>query len=165
MSLSRRQLQSNDRLRNLQGEPSLLADSKEVRSAIQYSRYLTSGGNMANLESALRQLREERKQAQVQLEKLDSAITVLEGIGGRNSTAPRRGARPGRTVSPAARRRMARAQKARWARVRGRSQSSGRRKSTSSSGRVLSPAARKKIADAQRARWARVRAQQAKKAA
>jgi len=33
---------------------------------------------MANLTSALQQLREERKQAQYQVEKLDSAISVLE---------------------------------------------------------------------------------------
>jgi hypothetical protein len=120
---------------------------------------------MANLESALQQLQEERNQAQFQLEKLDSAISVLQGLLGRNSTGSRRGARPGRIVSAAARRRMAAAQRARWARVRGQSPSTGGRKGTSSAGRVLSAAARRKIADAQRARWARFRAQQAKKAA
>lgn len=120
---------------------------------------------MANLENALHQLRQERKQAQSEVEKLDSAIVVLEGLVGRNSTAPRRGARRGRIVSAAARRRMAEAQRARWARARARSQPTTGRRSTSSVGRVLSAAARRKIADAQRARWARVRAQQAKKAA
>ena len=113
---------------------------------------------MDNLENALRQLRDER-------EKLDSAIAVLEGLVGRNSAAPRRGARPGRIVSAAARRRMAAAQRARWARTRAQSQSGGGRKTASSGERVLSAAARRKIADAQRARWARFRAQQAKKAA
>ena len=120
---------------------------------------------MANLETALYQLREERKQAQSQVEKLDSAIAVLEGLVGRNSRGPGRGARRGRIVSAIARRRMAEAQRARWARARSQSPSSRGRRSASSGARVLSAAARRKIADAQRARWARVRAQQAKKAA
>ena len=119
---------------------------------------------MANLQTALHQLREERKQSQSQLEKLDSAISVLEGLVGRNSTGGRRGAPSGRIVSAAARRRMAEAQKARWARVRAHSSSTTRRR-TASAGRALSAAARRKIAEAQRARWARFRAQQAKKAA
>lgn len=120
---------------------------------------------MANLENALNQLREERKQAQSQLEKLNSAITVLEGLTGRNSTGPGRAARRGRIITLAARRRMAEAQKARWAKVRARSRSAGKKGTSSPRKRKLSPAARRKIADAQRARWARVRAQQAKKAA
>jgi hypothetical protein len=61
---------------------------------------------------------------------------------------------------------MARAQRARWARVR---QSGSARKGnvTAFSGkrRTLSAAARRKIAAAQRARWARFRAKQVKAAA
>ena len=120
---------------------------------------------MANLESALNQLREERKQAHSQIEKLNSAIAVLEGLTGRNSTGTSHAARRGRTISASARRRMAEAQKARWAKVRGRSRSAGKKAAKSSGKRRLSAAARRKIAEAQRARWARVRAQQAKKAA
>jgi len=120
---------------------------------------------MANLQTALQQLREERKQAQSQVEKLDSAISVLEGLVGSNSTGRRRGAPSGRIVSALARRRMAAAQKARWARVRAKSGSRSTRRTASNGGRALSAAARRKIADAQRARWARFRAQQAKKAA
>jgi len=39
---------------------------------------------MANLTSALLQLREEREQAQYQVKKLESAISVLENLVGRN---------------------------------------------------------------------------------
>ena len=123
---------------------------------------------MANLDNAIRQLRQDRKQAQLQLEKLDSAISVLENLtGGSSATASHNGAQPRRAVSAAARRRMARAQKARWAKVRKglHSAQSGKAAGVAHVKRTLSLAARRKIATAQRARWARVRAQQAKKAA
>jgi hypothetical protein len=43
---------------------------------------------MANLADALQQLREEREQAQAQLETLDSAISVLQDlVGGSRSRA------------------------------------------------------------------------------
>lgn len=114
---------------------------------------------MANLEGALRQLREERKEAEQQVATLGQAISAIEGILGRGAT----GRRGGRVVTAQARRRMAEAQRARWARHR--QQSGATRKSGSSSKkRVLSAAARRKIADAQRARWARFRAKQQKAA-
>src|SRR5260370_478366 len=62
---------------------------------------------MANLTSALQQLREERKQAQYQVEKLDSAISVLEDLVGRNGSLTRTAAGGSRVVTAAARRRMA----------------------------------------------------------
>jgi hypothetical protein len=59
---------------------------------------------MSNLTSALQQLREEHKQAQQKAEKLQSAISVIQALVGRNgSGATRDGARPGRIVSAAAR--------------------------------------------------------------
>ncbi len=122
---------------------------------------------MANLDNALQQLREERGQAELQIKKLDSAISVLEGLVGRNSSRVIRNSRPNRVVSVAARKRMARAQRARWAKVRRQSQSAqaGKPVGASPAKRTLSVTARRKIAAAQRARWARVRAQQTKKAA
>lgn len=114
---------------------------------------------MANLDHVLAQLRDERGRAQQQLEKLESAISVLEGLGNESgSHTTRTSSRSGRVVSVAARRRMAQAQRARWARVRASSTSgkpAGRRRAT----RVLSIEARRKIAAAQKARWARFRAQ------
>lgn len=122
---------------------------------------------MANLQSALLQLKEERKQAEQQIETLDRAILAIEGIVGRSVGPSRNGGRPGRVVSAAARRRMAQAQKARWARVRQKSGvgKSARAGKTVGKKRVLSAAARRKIAEAQRARWARFRAKHLKAAA
>jgi hypothetical protein len=117
---------------------------------------------MANLQSALQQLREERKQAERQVARLDEAISALEGIVGRGSGNGRRG---GRAVSALARQRMAAAQRARWARVRGASGASGKAGAGTRKRRILSAAARRKIAAAQRARWARFRAKQQKAAA
>src|SRR5437763_16804715 len=123
---------------------------------------------MANMNDALQQLREQREQAQLQLDKLNSAISVLEDLFGRNgstaqrNTASRNTAQQGkRVVSALARRRMAEAQRARWARARGGSSSStAKAPSKAPVRRILSAAARRKIAAAQRARGARGRAQQ-----
>jgi hypothetical protein len=123
---------------------------------------------MANLDNVLQQLRAEHEQAQSQVEKLAKAISVIEGLVGRNTSATsRNGTRPTRTVSVAARKRMAQAQRARWAKVRKGPQSTlaGKTSSATPAKRTLSLAARRKIAAAQRARWAQVRAKQEKKAA
>ena len=70
---------------------------------------------MSNLNSALQQLRDERKQAQSQVEKLDQAISVIEGLSGRTNTNTSNGSRRGRSLSAAARKRISEAQRARWA--------------------------------------------------
>jgi len=115
---------------------------------------------MSNLNSALQQLRNERKQAQAQVEKLDQAISVIEGLSGRNT----RGAHNGRTrrsLSAAARKRISEAQRARWAQ---RKKQAGTASSTGpravSNRRPLSASARRRIAAAQKARWAKFRSQQ-----
>ena len=108
---------------------------------------------MGNLDNVLQQLRDERGRAQQQLEQLDSAISVLEGLGGNNSVRP--SSRAGRVVSAIARQRMAAAQRARWARVRHTSGKTGGKKVV----RILSPEARRRIAAAQKARWAKFRAE------
>ena len=73
---------------------------------------------MANLTGTLAQLRNERRQAQLQVEKLDEAILVIERLLGQRGkrTAGRAGVR--RVLSPAAKRRISQAQKARWAKFR-----------------------------------------------
>src|SRR5438270_13177631 len=118
---------------------------------------------MSNLDSALQQLRDERKQAQAQIEKLDQAISVIEGLSGRatSSRATTTGKRGRRSLSAEARRRISEAQRARWAQRRKQSGSS------SSAGpkavparKPLSAAARRRIAAAQKARWAKFRSQQ-----
>jgi hypothetical protein len=70
---------------------------------------------MADLTKALRQLREERSRVQNQLKRLDEAIVVLGNVvsGSGRGQINRRHAP--RKLSVAARRRIAEAQKARWA--------------------------------------------------
>jgi len=107
---------------------------------------------MTNLDSALHQLREERGQAELQVRKLEDAISTLEGLIG----TAQNGTRLTRTVSAAVRARIAKAQKARWAKWRA--------KTNSPAEKTLSIAGRRRIAAAQRARWATVKAK-AKRAA
>jgi hypothetical protein len=118
---------------------------------------------MANLDSAIQELREQRRATELQMEKLDSAISVLQSLtGGYVSVPSNNGVRPKRIISTSARRRMALAQKARRSKER---QSTTGEQNTKRTPRLLSAQARRKIAAAQRARWARVRSQGAKKAA
>lgn len=118
---------------------------------------------MANLDNALQQLRAERKRTQLQVEKFDQAISVIESLNG--SGASRKSAQPTRIVSAASRRRMAAAQKARWARLRKPPQSvTAGSASAEAPQKNLSLAARRKVAAAQRARWAKVRVRQKKAA-
>jgi phage major head subunit gpT-like protein len=120
---------------------------------------------MGNLSSALQQLREERRQAQEHVDKLDRAISVIESLNGSGSS--RNAIQPTRIVSAASRRKMAQAQRARWANIRKEAQPvTGTTKTTGLTivKRTMSASARRKIAAAQRARWAKVRAQQKKAA-
>ena len=71
---------------------------------------------MANLENALQELRAEHRTAQLQVEKLDQAISVIESLNG--SGTARNASQPKRILSAASRRKMALAQKARWAKAR-----------------------------------------------
>jgi hypothetical protein len=117
------------------------------------------GDHMSNLDQVLQQLRDERIRAQQELEQLESAISALEGLGGKNSHGIRASARNGRIVSVLARRRMAAAQRARWAKYRQAHGKPARPRAI----RILSADARRRIAAAQKVRWAKFRAE--KKAA
>jgi hypothetical protein len=68
---------------------------------------------MGNLSSALQELRAERKQAQERVESIDQAISVIESLYG--SGTVRQANQPTRIISQASRRKMAQAQRARWA--------------------------------------------------
>lgn len=69
---------------------------------------------MLNLTKAVRQLKQERDQARNKLEQLDEALKILTGLtGARQGFVRGRGKR--RTMSAAARKRIAAAQRARWA--------------------------------------------------
>src|SRR5437016_85881 len=121
---------------------------------------------MANLDNVLQQLRQEHNQAQSQIEKLKEAISVVAVLAGRSTGAAANGTRPRRTRSAAARRRIALAQKARWAKLRKeqRPVSAAKSMRTIPTKRRLSPEGRKRIIAATKARWARVRTQQTKAA-
>jgi len=119
---------------------------------------------MGNLASALQQLRAERKQAQLHVEKLDQAISVIESLNG--SGTLRKENEPTRTISKSSRLKMARAQRARWAKAREESQPIALAKTAGSAPakRTMSASARRRIAAAQRARWAKWKAGQRKAA-
>lgn len=110
---------------------------------------------MADLAGVVQQLQKERDQAARTVERLDAALAALNG----NPYGRRTGIR--RKISAAGRARIAAAQRARWAKVRG----TGKQNVvTMPKKKTMSAAARKKIAAAQRARWAKVRAAQKKSA-
>jgi len=118
---------------------------------------------MANFSNALQELRAERSRAQSQVEKLDQAISVIKSL---NGSAPHKARRPARVISAASRRKMALAQKARWAKVKNGSQPAVMAAKVNSipAKHTMSAMARKKIAAAQRARWAKIKAEQKKAA-
>jgi hypothetical protein len=123
---------------------------------------------MSGLINALQELRAERTRAQSQVEKLDQAISLLVSLN--NTSAPKgtshKATRPVRVISAASRRKMAKAQKLRWAKARNGSRLTKGVATVVRSApakRTLSAAARKKIAAFQRERWAKLKA--AKKAA
>jgi hypothetical protein len=119
---------------------------------------------MGNLSGALQQLRAERKQAQSRVESIDQAISVIESLNGSGSFGQT--SQPTRIISAASRRKMAQAQRARWARARKESQPAETAKTRGHAPvkRTMSAAARRKIAAFQRARWAKIKAQQKKAA-
>jgi hypothetical protein len=120
---------------------------------------------MGNLSSALQQLRMERKQAQTRVESIDQAISVIESLNGSGTLGGAN--QPTRIISKASRLKMARAQRARWARAKNGSQPEIAIAKTTSSAPVthtMSASARRKIAAFQRARWAKLKAQQKKAA-
>ena len=102
---------------------------------------------MSNLTLVLNQLRQERDRLTAQLERLNTAIAALNGTGN---------ARSSRTMSAAARARIAAAQRARWAKVKSNKVVSIRARRR----RKLSAAALANIRAAQKARWAKWRKQQ-----
>ena len=71
---------------------------------------------MSALTQTIRDLQAQRNRAQQQLEKLNLAIKALERLDG--SVAVEREARPKRKLSLVARKKIAAAQRARWAKVR-----------------------------------------------
>ena len=120
---------------------------------------------MSNLQEIQDQLQSKRKELQHELSRIDAAISALSGLGRQNGTgsATSVGHTGRRILSIGARRRIAAAQRARWAKVRAQKKGVSIVAASPKKHRVMSVDARRRIAAAQRARWAKVRAQ--KKAA
>jgi len=94
---------------------------------------------MAQLTRILVDLKKRRDRARAEAARLDRAIKALAELGG---NAPGRRGGP-RRMSKAARKRIADAQRARWAKIRGERQK-----------RNVSPAGRRRLSESARARWA-----------
>lgn len=97
---------------------------------------------MANFESIIKELQQERT-------RIDRAVQALTSL---NGTAPK--AAPARTMSASVRRRIAAAQRARWAKQKGAQAKAGNTRPK----RRISPAGIARIRAAAKARWAKVRA-------
>src|SRR6266496_3646313 len=96
---------------------------------------------MPNFEGIIQELRQER-------DRLDAAINALTSLSGNTPQTGRSSTGGKRKVSALARRRMAAAQRARWAKAKG---------TSTKPKRHISPAGLARIRAAQRARWAKVR--------
>ena len=73
---------------------------------------------MADLTKALRQLREERIRIQARLKLLDEVLDAMSKVVSGSFGSQKEGKHASRKLSAAARRRIAEAQKARWAKWR-----------------------------------------------
>jgi hypothetical protein len=107
--------------------------------------------NLRGLVSVVSQLREERTNLVNSLRHVDAALSVLGRLNGGSNHVRQR-----RTMSAAGRRRIAAAQRARWAKVKSQDVGSIAKGKTPVK-RTMSASARRKIAAAQRARWAKLK--------
>jgi hypothetical protein len=110
------------------------------------------------------------QQIDSEIQKLQTAKAALSGSSTQSTSTPSVAAGTGkggpRRMSADARKRIADAQRARWARQKGTEAASPSSAATAKRGpRRLNAAARARIAAAQKARWAKFKAAQRKKAA
>jgi hypothetical protein len=83
---------------------------------------------MATIDRAVKELQSERSRLEKQLEHVDAALSALSNLNSRGRgrglrrMAGRRTVRPQRHMSAAARRRIAAAQRARWAKLKAKKQ-------------------------------------------
>jgi hypothetical protein len=102
--------------------------------------------NLKGMASIVSQLRAQRADFVDQITHVDAALALLRKLNGTHVQGPVR------TMSAAGRKRIAAAQRARWARARGKAKVAPKR--------TMSARSRAKIAAAQRARWKKFRAEQ-----
>jgi hypothetical protein len=91
--------------------------SESLSTSDTLVQFLPEGEPMLNLANAVRQLKVERDQAQRKLEQLNAALKVLGSLGGvsRGLGGGQTARKKRRPMSAAARKRIAAAQRARWA--------------------------------------------------
>ena len=99
------------------------------------------------MESVISELQKERKRLEDELHRVAAALTAFGNVYLHGSRPNRKN----RTISAAGRKRIAAAQRARWAKTK------GHKVVSISSRKGMSPAARKRIVEAQKARWAKWR--------
>src|SRR5258708_2762148 len=111
----------------------------------------SEGETMSNLENALQELREKRSKARIEIEKLDQIISGIESLNG--TGVLHKSTQPIRIISAASRRKMALAQKARWANLRKQPQPAvavAKATGSTPAKRTMSASSRRKIAAALR---------------
>ena len=111
------------------------------------------------MQSVISEVQKERRRLEDELHRITTALTAFGNVymhGSRPKAAV--STRKKRTMSTAARKRIAAAQRARWAKIKGQKVVS----ISSRKGHTISPAARKRIVAAQKARWAKWRKAQKK---
>jgi hypothetical protein len=115
---------------------------------------------MANLSGIMQQLKKERDRVERELSGLNAALAAFVNVYSGKSK-PTQG-RKRRKMSVAARRKVAAAQRARWAKARKESQPVGAPKTTTPTPvkRTMSASARRKLSAFQKARWQKIKAQQ-----
>jgi len=124
-------------------------DSENLIALLQSTPEGELMANLKGLVSVVSQLREQRTNLVNDLKHVDAALSALSRLNGRtNHAAPRR------TLSASARKKIAAAQRLRWARVRAKNVVPIK---SSKPKRTMSASGRRKIAAAQRARWAKVK--------
>ena len=106
---------------------------------------------MGNMSKVVRQLSQERTRLTDELHRVTAALTAFGKVYLSGSN-PNGANHTKRTISAAGRKRIAAAQRARWA----------KQKQAQKPKRTMSASARRKIAMAQRKRWAQLRAAQKK---
>jgi hypothetical protein len=99
------------------------------------------------MQSVVSELQKERKRLENELHRVAAALTAFGNVYMHGS----RPTRKTRTISVAGRKRIAAAQRARWAKIK------GQKIVSISSRKGMSPAARRRIVAAQKARWAKWR--------
>jgi hypothetical protein len=102
--------------------------------------------NLSGMDAIVSQLRAQKANFVNQIRHVDAALAVLGKLNGTHVQVPVR------TMSIAGRKRIAAAQRARWAKVKGKT-------AVITPKRTMSASSRRKIAAAQRRRWAKVRKQ------